>query len=113
MRPGRTIVCGTEQGLYCRAYCIDGRELVVRATTEDGTVTGPHRLDLNDPEALLRCLRSRLDDVQHSLDACQCVAAAPCFCVLWQPLMCCTSSRKLIDSISCAGWSHRLMHTGP
>ena len=56
MRPGRTIVCGTEQGLYCRAQRVDGRELVIRATTEDGKATGPHRLDLDDPEALLRCL---------------------------------------------------------
>ncbi len=55
MRPGRTIVCGTEQGLYCRAQRLQRRELVVQATTEDGRVTGPHRLDLDDPEALLRC----------------------------------------------------------
>lgn len=53
--PGRTIVCGTEQGLYCRAQRLHSRELVVQATTEDGCVHGPHRLDLDDPEALLRC----------------------------------------------------------
>lgn len=54
MLPGRTIVTGTEQGLYATAQPLQDLVLVVKATTDDGVVMGPHTLDLADPPALLR-----------------------------------------------------------
>ena len=53
--PGRTIVSGTEQGLFARAQPRGDLVLVVQATTDAGVVMGPHVLDLTDPSALLRC----------------------------------------------------------
>ena len=49
---GRTIVIGTSQGLYARAHALTENAIVVRTTTEDGQVFGPHRLAL-DPDTLV------------------------------------------------------------
>jgi hypothetical protein len=50
---GRTIVIGTSQGLYARAHALSENVIVVRTTTEDGQVFGPHRLAL-DPDTLVK-----------------------------------------------------------
>lgn len=55
MLPGRTIVIGTEQGLYCRVHALAAPRLVVSAVTEDGQPLGPHELDLRNPRQLLEC----------------------------------------------------------
>lgn len=53
IRPGKTIVVGTEQGLYARARPLAEPVLVVRTTTESGESFGPETFDLSDPEALV------------------------------------------------------------
>lgn len=53
MCPGRAIVIGTEQGLYCRVQALAEPHLVISAVTEDGTALGPHQLDLSNPRQLL------------------------------------------------------------
>ncbi len=55
VQPGRTIVIGTEQGLYCRVRALAAPRLVVSAVTEDGQPLGPHELDLRNPRQLLEC----------------------------------------------------------
>ncbi len=62
---GRTIVIGTSQGLYARAHALSENVIVVRTTTEDGQVFGPHRLAL-DPDTLVKVHSAR------------CVAVLPC-----------------------------------
>ncbi len=60
VRPGRTIVIGTDAGLFCRVYPLAEPRLVFSAVTEDGTALGPHQLDFNDPQHLLKCDPGRI-----------------------------------------------------
>lgn len=53
IRPGKTIVVGTEQGLYARARLLPDPVLVVRTSTESGESFGPETFDLTDPEGLV------------------------------------------------------------
>lgn len=50
--PGRTIVVGTQEGVYATARRSDQLVLVVTATSHDGRVHGPKELSL-EPKALL------------------------------------------------------------
>jgi len=44
---GRTIVIGTEQGLYCRASPLPQSELIISSVTVDGQSVGSHVMDLS------------------------------------------------------------------
>ena len=48
LRPGVTIVVGTEQGLHARVRRLDRRALVVTSTTDDGVRVGPHEFPLDE-----------------------------------------------------------------
>ena len=53
IRPGRTIVVGTDAGLYCRAHILPQAQLIFSSVDEHGSHMGEHRLDLSQPRQLL------------------------------------------------------------
>jgi hypothetical protein len=53
IRPGRTIVVGTDAGLYCRAQILPQAYLTFSSVDEQGSHLGEHRLDLSQPRQLL------------------------------------------------------------
>lgn len=55
MRPGRTIVVGTDAGLYCRMQMLAQPRLVFSSVDEHGQHLGEHDLDLSQPRQLLEC----------------------------------------------------------
>ena len=53
VRPGRTIVVGTDTGLYCRAQILRQALLIFGSVDEHGKHLGEHQLDLSQPRQLL------------------------------------------------------------
>jgi hypothetical protein len=53
VRPGRTIVVGTDAGLYCRTQILPQPLLIFSSVDEHGSRLGEHRLDLSQPRQLL------------------------------------------------------------
>ena len=56
VRPGCTIVVGTDAGLHCRVWPLTERTLVISTVTAEGSDAvrhGPHELDLTSPQQLL------------------------------------------------------------
>jgi hypothetical protein len=54
VRPGRTIVVGTDAGLYCRSQILPRAHLVFSSVDENGSHLGEHKLDLSQPRQLLQ-----------------------------------------------------------
>lgn len=55
VRPGRTIVVGTDAGLYCRVQTLAEARLIFSSVDEHGERLGEHDLDLSQPRQLLEC----------------------------------------------------------
>lgn len=55
MKPGRTIVVGTDAGLYCRVQALAEPRLLFSSVNEHGEQLGTHELDLSRPRQLLEC----------------------------------------------------------
>lgn len=53
VRPGRTIVVGTDAGLYCRVQALVEPRLLFSSVNEHGEQLGTHELDLSRPRQLL------------------------------------------------------------
>lgn len=53
VRPGRTIVVGTDAGLYCRAQILPQAHLIFSSVDEHGSYLGEHKLDLSQRRQLL------------------------------------------------------------